>query len=99
MVVACRTAPDEVQEPVVELDPGFIHRQPPQLPEYELPIPFVRAVDFRRLRIGMTTAEVRAVFPDPEEINVSPRGVTVWEYGFAQLQLRDNKLADLFDYR
>ncbi|TVR57647.1 MAG: hypothetical protein EA426_11755 [Spirochaetaceae bacterium] len=99
MVVACRTVPEEVQESVVELDPGFIHRQPPQLPEYELPIPFVRAVDFRRLRIGMTTAEVRAVFPDPREINVSPRGVTIWEYGFAQLQFRDDKLADWFDYR
>jgi hypothetical protein len=58
------------------------------------PVPDI--VDLSRLRVGMTKAQVRAIFPDPEEIDISPRGREVWNYRFAQLHFRDGRLADWF---
>ena len=78
-------------------DQGFPYH-PSVEPSYgELSEPFIRLVDLARLRVGMTKQEVLAIFPDPRTINVSPRGLEVWEYGFAQLHFRNGLLANWFD--
>ncbi|TVR00412.1 MAG: hypothetical protein EA403_11810 [Spirochaetaceae bacterium] len=98
LIAACATAPDsgESIQPLT-LDTGFPYRPSPEAVYGELPEPFVRLVDLSRLRVGMTKAEVLAIFPDPRTINVSPRGLEVWEYGFAQLHFRNGQLANWFE--
>ncbi len=98
LIAGCATAPDS-GEPIhsLTLDTGFPYRPSPEVVYGELPEPFVRLVDLSRLRVGMTKAEVLAIFPDPRTINVSPRGLEVWEYGFAQLHFRNGLLANWFE--
>lgn len=78
-------------------DSGFPYRAAQSAQFEEPPEPFVRTVDLSRLRVGMTKEEVLAIFPDPIAIDVSVRGLEVWEYGFAQLHFRQGVLANWFD--
>jgi len=96
---SCRTPPDEPNPAVpVPPDPGWEVRKIDTSLEVELPEPFVRLVDLGRLRIGMTKAEVLAIFPDPYEIRL--RGADeLWQYGFAELIFGGNRLRDWFDIK
>lgn len=95
---ACATGPTPMgtDEPLT-VDPGFPYRPSPEPVFAELHEPFIRLVDLTRLRVGMTRAEVLAIFPDPRATNVSVRGLEVWEYGFAQLHFRNGLLANWFE--
>lgn len=99
-VSGCASCPCEV-EPAVELpeapvDPGWAQRSVDTTIQVEFPEPFVRLVDFSRLRVGMTKAEVLAVFPDPDETRLR-QGDDIWRYGFAELIFRDDRLRDWFN--
>ncbi|TVQ36654.1 MAG: hypothetical protein EA384_13945 [Spirochaetaceae bacterium] len=94
LAAACATGPTES---AAAPDSGFPYRAA-ETPRFaEPPEPLIRIVDLARLRIGMTKEEVLAIFPDPTTINVSVRGLEVWEYGFAQLHFRQGLLANWFD--
>ncbi len=98
LAASCATPPNAVEPTVpLTLDTGVPYRPSPEQVYAELPEPFVRLVDLSRLRVGMTKADVLAIFPDPRTINVSPRGLEVWEYGFAQLHFRNGLLANWFE--
>lgn len=88
-----REAPGTVE---TEVDPGWRMRTADTSMDVELPEPFIRLVDLARLRVGMTKAEVLAIFPDPHEIELR-RGDEFWQYGFAELIFRDGRLRDWFD--
>jgi hypothetical protein len=85
--------PTERSEPPVT---AFERMQPAPVALEPAHTPVAEIVDLSRLRVGMTKAQVRAIFPDPEEIDISPRGREVWNYRFAQLHFRDGRLADWF---
>lgn len=101
---ACATCPCEepqvvVPEPIGDeapVDAGWEQRFVDQSIDAVFPEPFVRLVDLTRLRVGMTKAEVLALFPDPDQIQLR-RGEDVWRYGFAELIFRDDRLRDWFD--
>ena len=99
---ACETAPDEgspgtrvPNRPETGL-PRIAQRDPEPAP---LQSPQIKMVDFALLRVGMSKAEVRAIFPDPNEIETSTRGLEVWGYGFAELLFRDGLLENWFNLR
>lgn len=100
-LAGCRSTAAE--DPVTEAleidsapDPGWPVLVADESIEVDLPEPFVKLVDLDRLRIGMTKQEVLAIFPDPYEIEL--RGSDeLWQYGFAQLIFRGNRLRDWFD--
>jgi hypothetical protein len=98
---SCRTTPDEPPlGAAIDLPPdtGWEVRTIDTSIEVELPEPFVRLVDLDRLRIGMTQQEVLAIFPDPYEIGL--RGTDdLWQYGFAELIFRNDRLRDWFDVK
>ncbi len=96
LVLACATPPEEPETPAAPVDPGWPMRQIDAEFNVELAEPFVRLVDLSRLRIGMTKAEVLALFPDPYEIRLR-QGDEFWQYGFAELIFRDGRLRDWFD--
>lgn len=96
LLASCASPPPPT--PTETPDAGFGYRAAAAVPQFEEPPePFIRLVDLARLRIGMTKEEVLAIFPDPRAINVSVRGLEVWEYGFAQLHFRGGILANWFD--
>ena len=96
---SCGSTPEPV--PTVEkpsVDPGWEVRFTDTSIEVELHEPFVKLVDLARLRIGMTKAEVLAIFPDPFQIEL--RGTDeLWQYGFAELIFRGNRLRDWFNLK
>ena len=102
VIAGCATPPEPEPSaatgPAVEDGPdhGWMLRSAPPLPAFELVEPFVKLVDFSRLRVGMTKEEVRAIFPDPLEVKLQ-RDDEVWYYGFAQLIFRGNYLNDWFN--
>lgn len=107
LVLACETPPEPINEvttepQIVESEPtgpdaGWVHRRPDITVEVALAEPFIKIVDLRKLRIGMTEEEVLAIFPDPEQIRL--RGDDeLWRYGFAELVFRDERLRDWFNY-
>ena len=96
LLLGCVSAPPTER---AVADSGFPYRAAPQIPLPEPPEPFIRMVDLTRLRIGMSKAEVSEIFPDPRTIDVSVRGLEVWEYGFAQLHFRGGRLANWFDLK
>lgn len=101
----------EVVEPVVEEEPmpdppaaeepappdaGWVHIRPDTTVTVPLSEPFIRLVDLRKLRIGMTPEEVLAIFPDP--VRIRDRGDDkIWRYEFAELVFRGNRLRDWFN--
>ena len=93
----CKTPP-EAAAPVVDTGPdqGWEMWNAPPLPVFELVEPFVKLVDLARLRVGMTKDEVRAVFPDPLEVDLKSDD-EIWLYGFAELIFRGNYLRDWFN--
>ncbi|MFW5884352.1 MAG: hypothetical protein ACOCVW_02620 [bacterium] len=99
LLAACETPPEptppagQTPQPV---DPGWRMREVDTSIDVELPEPFVKLVDLARLRVGMTKAEVLAIFPDPYEIELR-RGDEFWQYGFAELIFRDGILRDWFN--
>lgn len=98
---SCRTAPEEVADPrVVEIAPdiGLPRLGIETSIEVDLPEPFIKLVDLGRLRVGMTKEEVLAIFPDPVEIRLRA-GDELWQYGFAELIFRGNRLKDWFDIK
>jgi hypothetical protein len=84
--------------PEAAVDPGWEQRFVDQSIDPEFPEPFVKLVDLRRLRVGMTKEEVLAIFPDPDQIQLR-RGEDVWRYAFAELIFRDDRLRDWFNLR
>lgn len=98
---SCRSAPEHVPPPhVAETAPdvGLSRREIDTSIQVDLPEPFVKLVDLARLRIGMTKQEVLTIFPDPVEIRL--RGSDeLWQYGFAELIFRGNRLKDWFDIK
>ncbi len=86
----------QAQAPAPPVDPGWPMRAVETGFDVELAEPFVRLVDLSRLRVGMTKAEVRALFPDPQEIELR-QGDEFWQYGFAELIFRDGRLRDWFN--
>lgn len=96
--VSCTTPEESPIAPEAEIpvDPGWRMRTVDTSIEVSLPEPFIRLVDLARLRVGMTKAEVLAIFPDPHEIELR-RGDEFWQYGFAELIFRDGRLRDWFD--
>lgn len=98
----CATCPpcDEaaVEVPEAPVDPGWEQRYVDQSISAEFPEPFVKLVDLRRLRVGMTKAEVLAIFPDPDMIELR-MGDDVWRYQFAELIFRNDRLRDWFNLR
>lgn len=96
LILSCATPPEEPETPAAPVDPGWPMRQIDTEIDVELAEPFVRLVDLSRLRIGMTKAEVLALFPDPHEIRLR-QGDEFWQYGFAELIFRDGRLRDWFD--
>ncbi len=102
LLAACAGAPDEAPSAAGAPDrpeTGLprVARRAPEPPE--LRSPQIEMVDFAQLRVGMSTAEVRAIFPDPVEIETSTRGLEVWSYGFAELLFRDGFLENWFNLR
>jgi hypothetical protein len=98
LFASCESAPDAAVAPAQPqpVDPGWQMRTVDTTIDVELPEPFIRLVDLARLRVGMTKAEVLAIFPDPYEIQLR-RGDEFWQYGFAELIFRDGLLRDWFD--
>lgn len=101
LLAACETAPEPAGRPAPAaepkpVDPGWRMREVDTSIDVELPEPFVKLVDLARLRVGMTKAEVLAIFPDPYEIELR-RGDEFWQYGFAELIFRDGILRDWFN--
>ena len=95
----CRSAPPEpVPEAEAPVDPGWPARTVDTSISVQLPEPFIKLVDLARLRIGMTKTEVLAIFPDPYEIALRGND-DVWQYGFAELIFRDDRLRDWFDIK
>jgi hypothetical protein len=96
----CKSAPEPEPPPAAEapVDPGWVMRTVDTSMSPELPEPFVKLVDLARLRIGMTKAEVLAIFPDPYEIALRGND-DVWQYGFAELIFRNDRLMDWFDIK
>ncbi|NBB90963.1 MAG: hypothetical protein GVY23_07120 [Spirochaetes bacterium] len=78
-------------------DTGFPVVRPSANALSELPPPAVKLVDLRKLRVGMTMAEVLEIFPGPIETKISPRDTTVWQYRFAELYFRDGELFNWFN--
>jgi len=102
ILVSCRTTPElsQAEPPPVDLPPdaGWALRAADTSITVELPEPFIKLVDLDRLRIGMTKQEVLAIFPDPFEIGL--RGSDeLWQYGFAELIFRGERLRDWFDIK
>jgi outer membrane protein assembly factor BamE (lipoprotein component of BamABCDE complex) len=101
LLAACETPP-EAMTPAAQtpeqraVDPGWEVREVDTSIDVELPEPFVKLVDLARLRVGMTKAEVLAIFPNPFEIELH-RGDEFWQYGFAELIFRDGLLRDWFN--
>ncbi len=97
LLSSCESAPEPApaSEPQ-PVDPGWRMREVDTSIDVELPEPFVKLVDLARLRVGMTKAEVLAIFPDPYEIELR-RGDEFWQYGFAELIFRDGILRDWFN--
>ena len=95
----CDNEPVDPAAPVVDdaVDPGWEYRFVDQSIDAEFPEPFVRLVDLSRLRIGMTKAEVLAIFPDPDRIALR-QGDDVWQYGFAELLFRNDLLRAWFEF-
>lgn len=96
-LLGCASEPEERRPEPAEPDPGLGMLRPATNPLPEPPPPSVKLVDLRRLRVGMTMAEVLAIFPGPEETRISPRDTVVWRYPFAELYFRDGRLQNWFD--
>jgi hypothetical protein len=84
-----------VQPPPV--DAGLPMLRPLFVMEVDLPEPFYKRVDLRRLRVGMTKEEVLAIFPDPLEIDIRQTGYEMWAYDEVELYFRDGTLRDWFN--
>ena len=70
----------------------------PSLPaaDFYLADPLYEIYDLSRLRVGMSRAEVRALFSDPRDIKRTPRD-EYWEYKWFELYFRDGLLVNWFD--
>ncbi len=103
LLMSCATT-DKPQQPEVPqpekpapVDPGFPLLQPVFVMEVELPEPYYKHVDLKKLRVGMTKEEVLAIFPDPLEIDIRQTGYEMWQYDAAELYFKDNLLRDWFN--
>ena len=95
-LAGCATEPEPYSEPVAALDAGWEMRSVDTSFSVEYQEPFIKLVDLSRLRVGMTKAEVLALFPDPDETELRGRD-ELWDYGFAELIFRGNLLTDWFN--
>jgi len=98
VMTACQTAAPGTFTPTAA-QPSLERLESPPVTFGGLPEPFVRLVDLTRLHIGMTRAEVLAVFPDPVQIKIPSRAREVWNYSFAQLLFKNGRLEDWFNLR
>jgi outer membrane protein assembly factor BamE (lipoprotein component of BamABCDE complex) len=96
VLVGCATEPPPEPTQEQPVDPGWEQRTVDTSFETELPDPFIKLVDLQRLRVGMTKQEVLAIFPGPDETTLRGRD-ELWDYGFAELIFRGNRLADWFN--
>lgn len=97
LLAGCATEPERRTEAPSGPDTGFPLVRPSSNALAELPTPSVKLVDLRKLRVGMTMAEVLEIFPGPIETKISPRDTTVWQYRFAELYFRDGLLFNWFN--
>jgi hypothetical protein len=97
LLAGCATDAERPTHVPSEPDTGFPLVRPSTAALAELPPPSVKLVDLRKLRVGMTMAEVLEIFPGPIETKISPRDTTVWQYRFAELYFRDGKLFNWFN--
>ena len=97
LLAGCATDVERPTDVPSEPDAGFPLLRPSANALTELPPPAVKLVDLRKLRVGMTMAEVLEIFPGPIETKLSPRDTTVWQYRFAELYFRDGTLFNWFN--
>ena len=97
LLAGCATDAERPTEVPSGPDTGFPLLRPSANALAELPPPSVKLVDLRKLRVGMTMAEVLEIFPGPIETKLSPRDTTVWQYRFAELYFRDGTLFNWFN--
>jgi outer membrane protein assembly factor BamE (lipoprotein component of BamABCDE complex) len=97
LLAGCATDSERPTAAPAEADTGFPLVRPSATTLAELPPPSVKLVDLRKLRVGMTMAEVLEIFPGPVETKISPRDTTVWQYRFAELYFRDGLLFNWFN--
>ena len=97
LLAGCATDAERPTEVPSEPDTGFPLVRPSASALAELPPPAVKIVDLRKLRVGMTMAEVLEIFPGPIETKLSPRDTMVWQYRFAELYFRDGTLFNWFN--
>jgi len=62
---------------------------------FPLAEPFFPANDLARLRIGMSKAEVIALFSSPKAMKRTPKD-EYWEYSWFELYFRDGRLVNWF---
>jgi len=97
-ITACQTAaPGTLAQTAAQ--PSLERLESPPVTFGSLPEPFIRLVDLTRLHVGMTRAEVLAIFPDPVQIKFPSRLREVWNYSFAQLLFKNGRLEDWFNLR
>jgi len=99
-ISGCSSSPDSTpttqnKDPEISIE----RREPSGYTTPELPEPFIRVVDLARLRVGMTRAEVLALFPDPKQIRTTRADTEFWAYSFAELQFRNGRLENWFNIR
>ncbi len=100
-IAACSTPPESRDRdgPSAPDSPerGIPRRPVPNAELPELRLPRVPRLSFAELRVGMSTAEVRGIFPNPIRIETTTRGLEIWHYDFAQLVFRNGFLENWFN--
>jgi hypothetical protein len=64
--------------------------------DFVLAAPDVVVCDLSRLKIGMTKAEVSALFSKPRTVRFTPKD-EYWEYDWFELYFREGRLANWFN--
>ncbi len=100
-IAACSTPPESPhrEQPSAPETPELgIPRRSVRTPDAPvLRLPRAPQVSFAELRVGMSTAEVSGIFPDPVRIETTTRGLEIWHYDFAQLMFRNGFLENWFN--
>lgn len=87
-LTGCRTTADP------ELP--FESIRPEAATEFALADPEYAVYDLSKLKVGMTKAEVQALFAKPRVIKHAPRD-EYWEYEWFELYFREGRLVNWFD--
>jgi outer membrane protein assembly factor BamE (lipoprotein component of BamABCDE complex) len=96
VLTGCAGSPSPVRTVDDSVDTGITPIWKQDTVDVSLPEPFIRRVELSRLRVGMTRAEVLALFPDPEEIETTRSDTEFWGYNYAELLFRNGRLENWF---